>query len=363
MRLRNGRSGGNRGRRAIAAGLFAGLAGFVGACSSTPTEAIDADSALAADDVDFSVVVGDLTEGLGLTDDQVSAVREVVEKYRGQGREPGTLWYAAADLQGVLSSDQVAEIGARSAETGERTGDRRFRGRRGSGPGEGFGDGNGSWGEGGRHGSLDALDLSDEQLERLKEIRESYAPELVAIRDGIRNGSLSREEAGERLGAIRGAMHEAMRGILTADQVALLEEHRSEAEARRSEAEARREEMRSQREERRRAERAAMISALELTEEQVAALDALNERPERAGRPSPEEMQELRDAHQQALLNVLDDDQEEIRILHNSLVRSFARHRAGVRGGEGYNGEDGARRRGGFSKSRGARVRVPAAGA
>jgi len=361
MRLRKGRSGGNRGRRAIAAGLFVVLAVSVGACSGTPTDAIDADSALGAVEADFSVVLGDLTEGLGLTDDQISAVREVMEKYRGQGREPGALWYAAADLQGVLSSDQIAAIGARSAETGERTGDRRSRGRRGSGPGEGFGDGNRTWGEGGRHGSLDALDLSDEQLEQLKEIRESYAPELTAIRDGIRDGSLSREEAAERLDAIRETMHEAMQSILTADQIALLEEHRSEAEARRSEAEARREEMQSQREERRQAERAAMISALELTEEQVAAFDALNKRPEREGRPSPEEMQELRDANQQALLDVLDDDQAEIWILHNSLVRSFAGHRASGRDGEGFSGEDGARRRGGFSQSRGARARAQAA--
>ena len=121
--------------------------------------------------------------------------------------------------------------------------------------------------------------------------------------------------------------------------------------------------MRSQWEERRQAERAAMISALELTEEQVAALDALNERPERESRPSAEEMQELRDAHQQALLEVLDDDQHEIWILHNTLVRSFARHRARGRGGEGFSGEDASRRRGGFSQSRGTRARALAAGA
>jgi len=352
MRLRKGRTGGNRGRRAIAAGLFVVLAGFVGACSGTPTEAVNADSAVEASDADFSVVLGDLTEGLGLTDDQISAVREVMEKYRGQGREPGTLWYAAADLQGVLSSDQIAAIDARRAEggdrMGDRMGDRRSRGRRGSGP---------------REGSMDVLELSEEQLAQLKEIRDSYAPELTALRDAVRDGSLSREESVERLKAIQEAMHEAMQGILTADQIALLEEHRSEAEARRAESGIRREEMRSQWEERRQAERAAMISALELTVEQVEALDALNARPEREGRPSPEEMQSLRDAHHQALLDILDEDQEDIWILHNSLVQSFARHRASGRGGEGFSGEDGGGRQGGFLKSRGTRTSVPTAGA
>ncbi|MCL7959557.1 MAG: hypothetical protein M8861_05115, partial [marine benthic group bacterium] len=96
MRLRKGRMGGYRGRRAIAAGLFVGVAMFVGACSGTPTEAvdgIDSGSSAETNDADFSVILGDLTEGLGLTDEQLSAVRDVMEKYRGQGREPGALWY------------------------------------------------------------------------------------------------------------------------------------------------------------------------------------------------------------------------------------------------------------------------------
>ena len=82
-----------------------------------------------------------------------------------------------------------------------------------------------------------------------------------------------------------------------------------------------------------------MISALELTDEQVTAIDALNQRPERDGRPSAEEMQTLRDEHHLALLEILADDQEEIWILRNSLVQSFARHRARGRGGEGVGGE------------------------
>ena len=162
MRLRKGRLGGNRGRRAIAAGLFVVLAGFVGACSSTPTEVVNSDSADEASDADFSAVLGDLTEGLGLTDDQISAIREVMEKYRGQGREPGALWYAAADLQAILTSDQIDAIEARLADLrGE------MRGQRGQRSGDGPGD---------------FLDLSDEQLAQLKAIRESHAPEMEELR-------------------------------------------------------------------------------------------------------------------------------------------------------------------------------------
>ena len=64
-------------------------------------------------EADLSVGLGDLTEGLGLTDDQVAAVREVMEEYQDRAGEPGTLWYVAADLQEVFTADQIAAIEAR----------------------------------------------------------------------------------------------------------------------------------------------------------------------------------------------------------------------------------------------------------
>jgi hypothetical protein len=302
------------------------LAGFASACSDTPTDAVSQESAAPESEADFSVIFGDLTEGLGLTDDQLSAVNEVMAKYRGESREPGTLWYAAADLQDVLSSDQVAAIEVRRAELRSEMNSR--RGRRGTGPRQG----SGRRGEGGPHVVTDILDLSEEQLVELKTIRERYAPELEEIRDAVRDGSLTRDEAKIRLEAIREATHEAMLGILTADQVALLEEHMAKGEAMREGARARREGMKDQWEERRQAERAAMVEALGLTAEQVEAIDALKERAGRGERPSQEEMESRRAEHHQALLEILDADQEEIWILHGSLSESLARHRRAAGG-------------------------------
>jgi Spy/CpxP family protein refolding chaperone len=319
MRLRKGRLGGSRGRRAVAAGLMIVVAGSAAACSDTPTDTGTQDYTADSSDADFSVVFGDLTEGIGLTDDQVAAVRDVMEEHRGRGREAGALWYVAVDLQEILSSDQIAAIEARQEELRSET-----RGRRGEARGQrGRRDGSDP------HRAADGLDLSETQLEQMKEIRESFAPQMEEIRNAVRDGSLTRDEARTRAEAIQTAMHEAMKDILTAEQLALLDERREGAEARRDE-------MKAQWEERRQAEHAAMIAALGLTDEQVASIEALREGAER---PAREEMEARREEHRQALLDVLDDDQEEIWILHGSLSQSFARHRARGRAGQGFSGE------------------------
>jgi hypothetical protein len=311
--------------------LIVVLAGIAGACDGSLTDTSGQDAVAEASDADPSVVPGDFTEGLGLTDAQIEAVREVLEEYRGRGREPGTLWYAAADLQGIFTADQIAAIEGKRAEMrsevnsrrghmrgqkGERSADRRGLGsRRGYGPG----------------GDVAGLDLSDEQVVRLKEIRESYAPQMSEIRDGLRDGSLTREDAAVRLEAIRDAIHEATQSVLTPDQVALLETHRAEAESRREGA-------RSQREERIQAERTAMIAALGLTSEQVAAIDALRESRDGEDRPSRDEMEAQRDARHQAVLAILDDDQEQIWILHRSLS-AFVSRQAHTGSGAGFGSE------------------------
>lgn len=225
MRLLTGRTGWSRGRCATATGLVVALAGLAGACGSSPTET-DLSTTAGASETDFSIL-GDFTESLELTDDQIAALRDVLEEYRGQGRQRGALWNVAADLQGILSSEQVDAIAARQAELGAR-----------------------------------------------------------------------------------------MR-------------------ARRGEAMARREKAPSHREWRRQVGQDEMVEALRLNTDQLAAIEALRERSGSAGRPSPEEAKARREEHHQALLDILDDDQEEIWILHGSLLHLFARHQDRGRTGDG----------------------------
>lgn len=366
MRLRTGRTGWSRGRRVIAAGLVISLAGFAVACDTSPTDTLNQNTTADASEVDYSIIFGDLTEGLGLTDDQIEAVRNVLEEYRGQDQHFGQLWYAAADLQGILNTEQIEAVQARQAEMraemkarrdgmrgqfGDRAGrsDRAGRGSQfgrggqfgGHGPGMGRGMGPGHDGVGGG-----GLDLSDEQIAELEQIRESFAPQRDEIRDGVRSGSITRDEAQTRMEEIREATHEALKGILTDEQIAVLDEHRAEAEVRRQGMSSRREEMRSRWEERHQAGQDAMVDALELTADQTAAIEALRDGFRGQGRPSPEEAEARREAHHQALLDILDDDQEEIWALHGSLSQLLARHQARNRARDGSGGEGRRGRRG-----------------
>ncbi len=343
MRFRTGRMGWVRGRRALAAGLIIILAGLAGACDGSPTETQDESTTAAESDVDLSIVFGDLAEGLGLTDDQIEAVRTILERYRGQERQSGTLWYAAADLQDVLSSEQIDALLARQAEL--RAEKRARRGEMGGRFGDESGRRSGFRGPGSDSGTdpeefRDALNLSDEQLAEMKQIRESFAPQLEEIRDGVRSGSITRDEARARIDQIREAMHEALVGILTEEQLAALEEHRAHAEARRGEAETRREE-------RAQAARAAMVEALGLTDDQVAAMETLKDTFRREGRPSAEEAETRREEHRRAIVDILDDEQEEIWSLHGVLSQLFARHQAGVRARDGLASDGRRGRRGG----------------
>jgi len=340
MRLRMGGSGWSRGRRALAVGFVLALAGFAGACGGAPTDTLDQTTTADASEADFSIVFGDLTEGLGLTDDQIEAVRSVLEEYRGQGRQPGQLWYAAADLQGILTSDQIAAIEERQTAMRAEMKARRdgMRGRFSGGPLRGHGRGMGSIRGGIRGGNLD---LSDEQITELGQIRGSFAPQLREIRDGVRSGSISRDEARTRVRGTREALHEALTRILTDEQIAVLDEHRADAKGRR-------EEMRSRWEGRHEAAQAAMVEAVGLTADQVDAIGALGESLRSEGRPLPEEAEAGREARHQALLDILDNDQAEIWILHGSLSRLVARHQARGRMRDGMrDGFDGGPR-GGF---------------
>ena len=322
MRLLTGRTGWSRGRCAIAAGLVVALAGLAGACGSSPTET-DQSGTAGASQADLSIL-GDFTEGLELTDDQIAALRNVLEEFRGQGRQRGTLWNVAADLQGILSSEQVDAIAARQAELGAK-----MRARRGG------------------------LNLSDEQIAEMKQIRDSFQPQLDEIRDGVRSGSITRDEARTRRGEIREAVHDALIGILNQEQLAVFEESRPEAQVRRGEAMARRERAQGHREGCRQVGQDEMVEALGLTENQLAAIEALKERSGGEGRPSPEEAEARREEHHRALLDILDDDQEEIWILYGSLLHQFAGHQARGRTGEGHQGRHG---RGRFRRSSGAPI-------
>ena len=306
-------TGWRAGRTAALFGVLGLLAG-VSACGDSgvdPEQTIETAG-------ETSDVVGGLTGEAGLGD--VPGLREIIREYEGRLGEPGMAWYLAADLQAVLTSDQIAVIAAFQEELGRRVRDRMS---------EGFGHGMGL----GR-----VIDLTEEQRAAIGALREQYRPEFEAIREAIAAGTLDREGAREQIKSIREALHAELEAILTDEQKAALDKLKAGIEGRRAEFDDRREE----REVAGEAERAAMRDALGLTAEQIAAIEALRGDWTADGDVSREER---RAAHEAAMEQILTEAQQEIVVLQRAVSSRLRIRRmgVGVRDGAGF-----GPRRGGF---------------
>lgn len=282
------------------------------------------------DDPALSQLAAGLAESASLSSTTAQQVNTILARHAGDEREPGFLWYVAADLQATLSDDEKERILARP-ERNENQGPR-FRQRRGGNDRDrGLRQNRrGSRGD----GFLNDL-LTDEQRDQLKAIRESYGPQRRALRDSARSGVLSREEARTQAQALHEAMRAEIDALLTDEQKAALE--------------AKREERRADREVHTAAVRAAMQDALDLTDEQVATLETLKEEQKEAfdalreqfGQEGfdreqfREQRSTLRTEYQEALAGILSEAQLETVKIHHVLARHRIGHRATQGGRQG----------------------------
>lgn len=213
---------------------------------------------------------------IDLDADQVAALEELDAVRANRVREPGDGWRLAADVEAILSADQVAALG----EAIERRAGPRARPRampRGPRP------------------DLAGLDLTEAQRAEIREILEARRPETRA-----------RIEA-----------------VLTAEQRDLLAGRRAEAGSRLAE---RRETM----ETRASATRRAMEEALQLTEEQAETLSALREGPRRGA-----DRATARAGRRADLASVLSEEQQRIVGVYRWLAASAVRGRPGRQGSRG----------------------------
>ncbi len=343
-----GRMGkGDRGWRHRAVLVLAGMAvvGLV-ACGGedTPTELVGGsvvNEALLAD-AELGSAIDELTRDIGLSDDQRAAIQDLVAHGQDRAGEPGAAWYAAAELQGILTSDQIAELDSRLASTrdrvgmerGERSGMRERSGEH-SRDGAHSREGARSFGRmsGDGHGFA-GLELTEEQRTQIRAVLESHQAELDALREEFRGSDLSREEMRSRAESVHEAIRAEIEPLLTQEQRGQLQEREAGVEERREAAGEHREAAL----ERREAQHAAMVDALGLTDEQIAVLDALREgRPGGSARGGDEARSEIRDAHRAVLAEVLTEEQQEIVTLHRALAahRFQAAAREGQRRGHG----------------------------
>ena len=265
-----------------------------------PTEELVARAAKAATDA-------------GLTDEQSSTIRSILDQAEPA---PGVLWTIAGSIHQKIGTEATRTYAAslrpdRSEMRGRCGGPQGAKpnrsGRRG-GP-----DGPGS------QPLLDELDVTDEQLAEIAEIRSSYRSQMRDLRS--QRGRLSPDER-EQMRALRDEMREEMRSVLTEEQVAELDELRGQRMAVRAE---------------RRVERqTARDASLNLTEEQAKQLSVLRAEGranrQRGTRPNGSVMRE-------AMTEILSDDQQAVVELHRSLMMHM-RAEMGQRGPRGMRRND-----------------------
>ena len=324
----------------IAAALMAFTAFLsLSACDSASLEA-DASATLTESSGELATV---LVADLGLTGDQQAQVAALFSRYGDDtDREPGLLWYVAADLQQRLTDEQKQRLFDRAAAgpgeglghgTGQglRHGPGGFTGQQMNGP-SGSHQGFGQQRQGGGFGPLDQI-LTDEQKEQAQAIRESVRAEMESLKAAVDAGELTADEARERLQEIRESVREQIEALLTDDQKAqieaLREERAAEREARRQEADNVRNEV------------------LGLTDDQIEAFDAINEvhrtaaeeirdqvrNADLAREDAHEAMLTLRDQRTEQLAEIVDDTQLEIVRIHDAMALRMRHHR--MQGGGG----------------------------
>ncbi len=271
---------------------------FLAACDSSDL-GVNPDAEMNTEFVD------DLTASFSLSDD----TSDKLDDHARDKPEPGFLWYAAAEIYNSGDQDKIDRILANG-----RTGVLFVYGR-------GFG-GHGQKTDGRLLHSV----LTDAQKEDAKAIRESYSDDIQALRESHDNGDITRQELRTEIGAIKDQIFAEVYALLSADQIAELDQLIADLEA--------------EREARKAASQAAMIDALELDGSQATTvldliedlqtdIDALMEQVE-DGSITREEFHDLamavNDALFESLESTLSEAQFTIVQIHNALKnRRFRR--------------------------------------
>lgn len=335
-----GRTGnGIRGNRTRGALVLASLAAFgLAACGGDEAVTEPVGGSVASEELlanaELGSAINELTQSLGLSDEQLAAIQDLAARSADRASEPGAAWYAAAELQAILSSDQIAALDGRLAtargrvrmERGERSATRDGAGERSRAGLQS----SGRMSDGARGYAW--LDLTEEQQAQIQAVLESHRGALLALREEFRDSDLSRDEMRSRAEAVHEAIRAEIEPLLTQEQQDRLQEREAGLEVRREAATEKREAARQRGE----AEHAAMVDALELTDAQIEQMESLRQD---------------RGAHREAFGEILTDEQQEVVVLH----RALAAHRFRAAGSEGH-GPGAGRRGGGEGRFDGARV-------
>lgn len=237
-------------RQCKRAGFIAALIGFLLAplaCSDAPT-AVEQTGAQDEESGEPSLaqLSADLASAVPLSTAEAGEVNQVLQAHGGRFEQPGFLWYAAEGLQKTLTERQKLRL-FRLLDRDPAPMLARMMRQRMVHPLGPLG--------------LIADLLTEEQKASMRQLHQSYRTQVREVLAAVRAGEMTREEGLQEVQSLRESLRAEVEALLTEEQKLALEERRAERF--------------ETREEHREAARQAMIDALDLSEEQVEALEAL----------------------------------------------------------------------------------------
>lgn len=295
-------------------------------------DAAGPDDTTTLDDAELRAVVTELSTDLDLSATQASAVQASFAQHQTGDRQPGYLWYVAADLQQALTDEEKARLFAKAetqrARFEERResqdGPRHRRDRRGPGAMHLL-----------RGRLASELGLTDDQKTDIQAIMESRKDNFKALHTSYRNGDLTQEQLRNEMASLRADIEAEVEATLTPEQQAKLAEIKQQRADRRDE-------RKDNRRDRRDANHTAMVDVLELTQTQQDALATLkaeqhakaaeireqvqNGSLDREGAQAA--MQTLHEEGQASRAALLTGTQQEILNIHRALTQRVMAHKA-----------------------------------
>lgn len=292
------------------------------------------------DDPELQALAEGLNADIGLSKSSNDAFKDALNKHGKDGkhrRDPGFLWKVAADMQQNLSVEEKEKMFAwmddNSVAFLHAPEKKDHRGPKGD--------------KGGIDIRLMMTIMSTDQQEALKNIMDSYRSQMDSVMRAMKDGTKDEATAKAEIEALELAMKNEINSLLTDEQKDRID--RSQAD------------MKQKREDAMQAEYDAMVAALDMTMDQKASLDEINQKHEEAVKALFEEMKnggdsvdrkdfedrikDLNIARNTELELLFSDKQLDVIKVHASLVMMFAKHCDGNKDGRwgDSKGKDGSK--------------------
>jgi hypothetical protein len=164
------------------------------------------------EDTEFDELAADISNDLALSQSESQDVRRAFIRHQAERRKPGYFWLVAAEMQKNFTEEQMERVYALIDRYEAHLADNgKFM----------FFQGWPSLTGQNRNGAIScAPNLTEEQTEKLKEIRKAYAEELEILKNRFRTGELTEEEYRRAVQALITALHQEFFELLNEEQKA-----------------------------------------------------------------------------------------------------------------------------------------------